>query len=179
MTQWSRGDRYLLFPVFMKWGFAQKHSNSNWQNPDLSLGVMPSLYWFFGTVITQILRETVSSQGVVFSSPVSCSWETRYWGEDREEALSPHTVKGSVLNLCSSCILQRTFPHVISLVLGTSPVREGAMAPYSMQPQVSGPITSSPAPTNTPPGPKPNTEVSCKNPLAESICSTYLPGNCI
>ena len=42
--------------------------------------------------------------------------------------------KGSVLNLCVSRTLQRTFPCVTSLALHTSPVREGAVALYNMQP---------------------------------------------
>lgn len=89
-----------MFPVFKKWGLAQKHSDSNWQNPDLNLGGMPSLYCVLGTITTQILtRDRFQPMGSFFS-PVSCFQETALMGRrQRNESSSSHVQRVSVQSL--------------------------------------------------------------------------------
>ena len=137
-----------MFPVFMKWGLAQMHSKSNWQNPDLNLGGMPSLYRVLGTITTQILTRDCFQPMGSFFSPVSCFQEAALMGRrQRNEPSSSHVQRVSVKSLR---VLHFTKDFLLGYLTCTShqPCEGGGCGPQqhaTLKSVVH--ITSSPAPT--------------------------------
>ena len=137
-----------MFPIFKKWGLAQKHSNSNWQNPDLNLRGMPSLYRVSGTITTQILMRDCFQPMGSFFSPVSCCRETALMGRrQRNEPCSSHVQRVSVKSL-HVLHFTKDFPLCYLTCTSHQPCEGGGCGP--LQPttlKAMAHITSSPAPT--------------------------------